>query len=412
MCLKTYVGFGMGAIQAGLMLLEARESGNFAACCVAETDAELVRLLRRHDCRVTVNIAGRNGISKKTVEGFTVENPSVREDRRRLGRAIAGADELATAIPGVNLYSSGGSASVAALLAEFAGRDEPQIIYACENHNFAAQLLREAIAGRAPDRPLKSTVILNTVIGKMSGTIRGRNEIKELGLDPLVPGAGRAVLVEEFNRILVSRPRLQGYRRGIAVFEEKDDLLPFEEAKLYGHNAVHSLLGYLAWLRGYTTMSEIRADRELLELGRSAFLKESGVPLIKKYGTLGDPLFTQSGYRAYAEDLIERMTNPYLHDKIERVCRDPVRKLGYDDRIFGTMRSALAAGVVPHIMALGAAAAMRYAGETKMKWTGQGRSTGDLLRAVWQLEDPDEKADECVRLVEESEARLQAGELL
>ena len=106
------------------------------------------------------------------------------------------------------------------------------------------------------------------------------------------------------------------------------------------------------------------------------------------------------------------MTNPYLHDKIERVCRDPVRKLGYDDRIFGTMRSALAAGVVPHIMALGAAAAMRYAGETNMKWIGQGRSTADLLRAVWQLEDPDEQADECVRLVEESEARLQAGELL
>ncbi len=43
---KRYVGFGMGPIQAGLMLLEAQESGNFAAYCIAETNAELLHLLR------------------------------------------------------------------------------------------------------------------------------------------------------------------------------------------------------------------------------------------------------------------------------------------------------------------------------------------------------------------------------
>ncbi len=77
--------------------------------------------------------------------------------------------------------------------------------------------------------------------------IQSAGEIKELGLKPLVPEISKAVLVEEFNRIYVTRIRLPAFRKGIEVFEEKEDLLPFEEAKLYGHNAVHSLLGYLAF---------------------------------------------------------------------------------------------------------------------------------------------------------------------
>src|SRR5208337_5199177 len=101
-------------------------------------------------------------------------------------------------------------------------------------------------------------------------------EMKRLGLVPLVPGFDRCVLVEEFNRILISRIALPGFRRGIRVFEEKDDLLPFEEAKLFGHNAVHALLGYLARLRGYDAMSAIREDAKLMALGRRVFLQESG----------------------------------------------------------------------------------------------------------------------------------------
>ena len=58
------------------------------------------------------------------------------------------------------------------------------------------------------------------------------------------------------------------------------------------------------------------------------------------------------------EDLLRRMANPFLNDRVERVTRDPLRKLGYDDRFFGTMRLALAAGVQPTNLALGAAAAV------------------------------------------------------
>jgi len=52
------------------------------------------------------------------------------------------------------------------------------------------------------------------------------------------------------------------------------------------------------------------------------------------------------------------MTNPYLEDTTIRAGRDIVRKLGYNDRIFGTMTLALEYGIEPVNMAMGAAAAL------------------------------------------------------
>ena len=52
------------------------------------------------------------------------------------------------------------------------------------------------------------------------------------------------------------------------------------------------------------------------------------------------------------------MMNPFLMDTIERVTRDTRRKLGWNDRLIGTIRLALTQGVKPHRYAFGAAAAL------------------------------------------------------
>ena len=76
----------------------------------------------------------------------------------------------------------------------------------------------------------------------------------------------------------------------------------------------------------------------------------------KKYAHIGDELFTEAGFKVSAEDLLERMTNPYLGDTVVRVVRDAVRKLGVNGRIFGTMQLVLEYGIEPRNMALGAMA--------------------------------------------------------
>ena len=93
-----------------------------------------------------------------------------------------------------------------------------------------------------------------------------------------------------------------------------------------------------------------------MRISREAFLNKSGAALIKKYSHLEEELFTGLGYKKYAEDLLRRMTNPFLADTVERAGRDPLGKLGLDDRIFGTMTLALEQGIEPTNMALGALA--------------------------------------------------------
>ena len=323
-----------------MFLYEAYQSGNFDRLVVAEVVPEVVSSLRRAGGCYRVNVATRANLAVRHVEGVEVLNPNDPADRAPLVAAVAEANELATALPSVEFYDKG-TTSVAAILSEgLAGRSSPGVLYAAENNNQAAEILKDKI-GTAP----ANFQFLNTVIGKMSGVVG--------------EGLSREFLVEEFNRILISQITVPGFRRGIEVFEEKPDLLPFEEAKLYGHNAVHALLGFLAHQEGCQFLSE--ASQNLRRLAREAFIEESGRALIAKHEGV-DELFTSRGFEHYAADLLERMFNPFLRDAVARVIRDPCRKLGWNDRLIGTMRLALDAGIVPHRFAKGAAAALAIVG--------------------------------------------------
>jgi len=398
---KTFVGFGFGPIQSALFLYEAYCSGNFDRYVIAEVDAALVDAVRTGGGRYSMNIAHPDRSEQVVVDGVRLCNPSDDSDRKELVEAIAVADEMATALPSVRFYDAGDVTSVARLLADgFDRRDlsNPAIIYAAENHNRAAEILAELLTATVPADRLSNVQVLNTVVGKMSGVITDVDTIRRLSLAPLTPDTPRAILVERFNHILVSRVTLEGFQRGIEVFVEKDDLLPFEEAKLYGHNAIHALIGYLAHLRGLTTMAQAVQHDDIMTTARAAFIDESGAALVKKYAHFGDPLFTTGGYRAYADDLIERMVNPNLNDLVERITRDAYRKLGYDDRLFGTMRLALAQGIEPFQIARGAAAALMGTTDSAPRTR---EDVGAKLREVWG-DQTDEFADRLIALTWEA----------
>jgi mannitol-1-phosphate/altronate dehydrogenase len=354
----VFTGFGFGPIQGGLFAKEAFQSGSFTRIAVAEVDAGLVNTVRANKGSYYVNIAKTDGIETLRIDDVELLNPNVAADRRVLLEALTQSTEIVTCLPSVSLYQSGEADSIASLIAEGLknSRAEAAIIYTAENNNHAAEILEKAVREKNAALPQEKVQFLNTVIGKMSRVVTDPAEIAELKLKAIAPGLERAFLVEQFNRILVSRTKVADFKPGIEVFIEKDDLLPFEEAKLYGHNAIHSLLGFIGAVKGAESMVELKDDKAVMQIGRDAFLEESGAALIKKYAYLGDELFTEAGYKDYAEDLLVRMTNPFLGDTIARVTRDVVRKLEMDGRIFGTMQLALEYGIEPKNMALGAMA--------------------------------------------------------
>jgi mannitol-1-phosphate 5-dehydrogenase len=379
----TFAGFGFGPIQAGLFAKEAFQSGNFGRIVVAEIDQRLVDTVRANDGTYHVNVAARDRIETVKVDHVELLNPTIPQEAAVLRQALTQATEIATCLPSVNFFDSGGAASVAALIADGLRerRADATIVYAAENHNHAAEILEEVVARRLNASLPPRIQFLNTVIGKMSQVVTDPHEIAERGLAPIAPGIERAFLVEEFNRILVTRTTIPGFAPGIGVFIEKEDLLPFEEAKLYGHNAIHALLGFLAMLKGYGKMAALRSDPSLMRVARAAFSEESGGALLRKYAALSDELFTEAGYRHYAEDLLERMTNPYLADTVARATRDVVRKLGINDRIFGTMSLALEYGIEPKNMALGALAGIILL----LANAGEGRLPPELHSLRWQM---------------------------
>ena len=138
--------------------------------------------------------------------------PRVPEDRTRVVEAIAQADELATALPSVAFYRSDAPWSPHRLIGEALRRRtraQPLIVFCAENHRGAAGLLEAAVLDDV-DRADRAVVasrarFVDTVIGKMSGVIDDPAEIAALGLATVTPALPQAFLVEEFDRILVSR---------------------------------------------------------------------------------------------------------------------------------------------------------------------------------------------------------------
>ncbi|MFB0524413.1 MAG: hypothetical protein ACETVZ_02665 [Phycisphaerae bacterium] len=371
MAAHIFTGFGFGPIQAGLFVKEAFQSGNFSRIVAAEIDQELVNAVRANNGSYYVNVAKADGIDILKIDHVEMLNPNVAEEREILLQVLAESTEIATCLPSVDFYDRGSAIpgrvftgwkpvprSVASLIADGlkSSKAKATIIYTAENNNRAAEILEQAVTKKFGTLSREKVQFLNTVIGKMSRVVANPTEIAERKLVTIAPGLQRAFLVEEFNRILATRTRISNFRPGIEVFIEKDDLLPFEEAKLFGHNAIHALLGFIAAACGCSRMTELADNQRIMQIGRAAFLQESGAALIKKYAYLRDELFTEAGFRDYAEDLLQRMTNPYLADTVARVSRDVVRKLGLNERIFGTMQLALEYGIEPTNMALGAMA--------------------------------------------------------
>lgn len=406
----TFVGFGFGAIQAGLFLLEAQRSGAFAHRVVAEIVPATVEAVRRAGGRYHVNVAHADHVEDVTVGPIRIENPTVEADRARLVDAVAAAQEMATAVPSTRAYVGDGPGSLHRILAaglrrKAATGGPPAVVYAAENDPQAAAKLEAAVMDAIPasERGAVAAKVrfVDTVIGKMSGIIAPPEALE--GLAPITPASDRAFLVEAFNRILIARPTFgpdMPFRRAIGVFVERDDLHPFEEAKFFGHNATHALAAYLAQVCGLATMDQLAAQPGLLAFLRAAMVEEVGAGLLPRYAGR-DPLFTPAGFEAYADDLLVRMTNPHLRDQVARVARDPARKLGWDDRLLGAMRLAYGAGVTPRRYALGAAAALHALDPT-----------GDpalLLPELWQAAQPDpQEAAAMVALIRTARGHLSA----
>lgn len=136
-------------------------------------------------------------------------------------------------------------------------------------------------------------------------------------------------------------------------FEPQDNFSSYVDRKLYLHNAIHSMLGFLGYYWNHTYCYQALNDQAIIPIVEKA-LKESQAALVAEHN------FEYNALQEYVDDLLERMANRALGDTIFRLARDPIRKLSFCDRLVGAARLALKHGIEPDGLAWGIAAGLAY----------------------------------------------------
>ncbi len=346
---KTFIGIGAGPIQTGIYVAGAADGG-FDRIVLAEVEPTLVAALKKHRS-ITVNTAEAERITTRTYENIEVFNPNDPADLPQLIDIAKDALVFNTALPATKFYKFCAPWMQAAFEKNPDGR---RYIYTSENSTTAAADFQTALDAHFPN-----TYCLDTVIGKMSKVFAaGEND-----LPTLTPGFAKGHLVEAFNTIYTSSaPGIEEV--GMKNLYAKPDLVPFEEAKLYGHNATHMVMAVLARQKGCRYMSESVKYPEIVDTTLQALLQECGPALCKKFAGK-DEYFEMANYAAWAKELVVRMTSPILADAVERVARDLDRKLAWNDRLIGAIRLCQSQGVdCPRLRKAAALAARFYALDT------------------------------------------------
>ena len=289
----------------------------------------------------TVNILGNpdKNCVVKNVRALTYA------EKDEIAQAIADADVVFNAVGGKNLHEI--IPYYVAGIEKKAAKGGTLSFVTCENWKKPADVLREGIeaslAGDAKNYFEKSIGITEAVI--LRSAIEAEPE--QLKQDPLV------VNVQDYWQLHVDASRLKGSLPDITGLHLIPEFDGFLERKFYTYNAANGTTSYLGALLNYTYIADAAHDPFILQILEGVY-RETSAALCAKYG------FSAEDQYAFTRGSLNKLQNYVIVDKIERNARDPVRKLGPDDRLVGSARMVESYGIVPENLSIAIAAAIHY----------------------------------------------------
>lgn len=162
--------------------------------------------------------------------------------------------------------------------------------------------------------------------------------------------------MEEFSEWIVDKTQFKGAIPAIQGMELTDNLMAFVERKLFTLNTGHLISAYLGKKAGVQWIKEAIAV-DSVKAAVKATMEESGAVLINRYG------FEPSAHAAYIEKILKRFANPYLNDDVNRVGREPIRKLSPNDRLIKPLAGTLEYGLPNKNLVNGVVMALQYRNE-------------------------------------------------
>ena len=221
-----------------------------------------------------------------------------------------------------------------------AGVETPLNVIACENGLQATTQLRELVFAQL-DEDTKAWA-------------RKHVGWPDAAVDRIVPPVRCEVpldvAVEEYFEWDTEKASFVGEIPEINGMTPVDNLEAYLERKLFTLNTGHATAAYIGAMKGIGTIGESISRPEIYKIVR-AVMQQSGEGLVKKFG------FDHDAHFAYIEKILKRFQNPYLRDDVNRVGREPLRKLAPNDRLILPMMTAKGFGL-PYdkiLLAIGAA---------------------------------------------------------
>lgn len=254
--------------------------------------------------------------------------------------------DLITTAVGPNVLNILSATIAKGLEARFAtGNTAPLNIIACENMVRGTSFLKEQVFTHlTPALQQQAEQLVGFVDSAVDRIVP---PVQADDSDPL------QVTVEEFSEWIVDQTQFKGTVPNITGMEKTDNLMAFVERKLFTLNTGHAVTAYYGKSKGYQFVKESIEDEQIKAFVKSV-MQESGAVLIKRYG------FDPQAHAAYIEKILQRFANPYLVDDVDRVGREPLRKLSYNDRLIKPLRGTLEYGLANDNLIQAVAVALAY----------------------------------------------------
>ncbi|AUH02366.1 mannitol-1-phosphate 5-dehydrogenase [Pectobacteriaceae bacterium CE70] len=276
---------------------------------------------------------------------------------------IADVDMVTTAVGPQILEKIAGTIAQGLVKRHDNGNQQALNIIACENMVRGTSQLKQQVLKHLPE---SSLAWVSEHVGFVDSAVDRIVPPSETGSeDPL------AVTVETFSEWIVDETQFNGQPPAITGMELTNNLMAFVERKLFTLNTGHAITAYLGQRTGHKTIRDAILDPEIRRVVQGA-MEESGAVLINRYG------FDADKHQAYIQKILSRFENPYLHDDVERVGRQPLRKLSAGDRLIKPLLGTLEYGLPHDNLVIGIAAAMHYRSEQDP----QANELADLLQKL------------------------------
>lgn len=333
--------FGSGKIARGFIGHLLYNSG--IQFVLLDVNPALVSLLNERK-RYTVHVMG-NPEQSVVVEGFEagvlqeLENISIKWFDSQIGFISVG---------GKNLPALAGVLAECFKIGYLKQRvDKPVFLITCENWKNPAALLRKEIRSRLSGNCLKAfdrwVGIAESVV--MRSGVEPTEEM--LRQDPL------CVQVSDYWELPVDRDAFEFEPPSMNGIDYRRNFAGFLERKFYTYNAANGTVSYLGYLRGHTRLFDAATDSEIVSVLAGVY-EETSAALVNKHHT------SEAEQRAFAASSRKKLQDPNIADYVERNARDPIRKLGPDDRLVGSARLVQQYGGTPEHLAIAIAAAIHY----------------------------------------------------